>query len=83
MRNVEAFDFARARTVVDVGGGNGSLLSAILSTSPTTTGVFGGRERTRDEYATLLDAAGLRLDRVVDTVSALSIIEAVPTLYES
>jgi hypothetical protein len=38
----------------------------------------GGRERTRDEYASLFDAAGLR---VVDTVRAgeLAIYEDVPT----
>jgi hypothetical protein len=37
---IDAYDFAQARTVVDVGGGNSSLLSAILSAHPTTTGVL-------------------------------------------
>ncbi|CDO89273.1 hydroxyneurosporene-O-methyltransferase [Mycobacterium triplex] len=38
--------------------------------------VAGARERTVDEYGELFDRAGFRLNRVVDTVSPLSIIEA-------
>jgi hypothetical protein len=38
----------------------------------------GGKERTRAEYANLLSRAGFRLNRVIDTVTPLSIIEAVP-----
>jgi hypothetical protein len=38
----------------------------------------GGRERTRAEYANLLRRAGFRLNRVVETVCPVSIIEAVP-----
>ncbi len=38
--------------------------------------VAGARERTADEYRRLLDQAGFRLNRVVDTVSPLSIVEA-------
>lgn len=34
----------------------------------------GGRERTRDEYARLFSAAGLRLDRVIPTASDVSIL---------
>jgi hypothetical protein len=37
----------------------------------------GGVERTRAEYQTLLAEAGLRLDRIIPTQTALSIIEAV------
>jgi hypothetical protein len=40
--------------------------------------LMGGKERTAAEYADLLQRAGFRLDRVVGTASALSIIEAVP-----
>jgi hypothetical protein len=36
----------------------------------------GGRERTEQQYAALFDAAGLRLDRVVDTPSRMSVLEA-------
>lgn len=38
--------------------------------------VAGARERTAREYGRLFDQAGFRLDRVVDTVSPLSIVEA-------
>jgi hypothetical protein len=38
----------------------------------------GGMERTADEYAALFGRAGLRLNRVVPTHSASSVIEAVP-----
>ena len=37
----------------------------------------GGKERTTREYAELLDAAGLRLTRVVPTKTPLSVVEAV------
>lgn len=40
--------------------------------------MYGGRERTRREYADLLDAAGLRLRRVTPTGSWVSLIEASP-----
>ncbi|HSF97307.1 MAG TPA: methyltransferase [Ornithinibacter sp.] len=38
----------------------------------------GGRERTEQEFATLLHRAGFRQPRVIATASTLSIIEAVP-----
>lgn len=38
----------------------------------------GGRERTEVEYASLLEAAGFRLTRIVPTRVAQSVIEAVP-----
>jgi hypothetical protein len=37
---VEAYDFTQFGTVVDVGGGRGLLLSAILARSPSTEGVL-------------------------------------------
>lgn len=40
--------------------------------------VPGGQERTEAEYASLLDKACFRLNRVVPTESAVSIVEAVP-----
>lgn len=40
--------------------------------------LLGGRERTREEYAKLLGEAGFQLERVVPTVGAVSIVEAVP-----
>lgn len=38
----------------------------------------GGRERTAEEYGTLLEEAGFRLERVVPTESPVSVVEAVP-----
>jgi hypothetical protein len=38
----------------------------------------GGRERTRDEYAALFEQAGFRLERVIDTGSLMSVLEASP-----
>ncbi len=38
----------------------------------------GGQERTEAEYAELLGRAGFRLQRVVPTESAVSVVEAVP-----
>lgn len=35
---VDAFDFSEAGLVVDIGGGNGALLAAILTANPHTTG---------------------------------------------
>lgn len=38
----------------------------------------GGHERTREEYARLLEAAGFKVSRIIPTQSDLSIIEATP-----
>ncbi|WP_458246956.1 methyltransferase [Streptomyces sp. MAI_2237] len=40
--------------------------------------LVGGRERTATQYADLLSKAGFRLERVVETAAAVSIVEAVP-----
>ena len=42
----------------------------------TMLGLLPGREREADEYRDLLGANGFTLDRIVGTVSPLSIIEA-------
>jgi O-methyltransferase domain len=39
--------------------------------------ITGGQERTEPEYRHLLNAAGLKLTRVVPTESAVSVVEAV------
>jgi SAM-dependent methyltransferase len=41
--------------------------------------VVGGRERTREQYAGLFSAAGLRLSRIVPTAHEVSVIEGVPS----
>ncbi len=38
----------------------------------------GGQERTEAEYVHLLDKAGFRLNRVVETLSPVTVVEAVP-----
>jgi hypothetical protein len=38
--------------------------------------IAGGRERTEHEYRALLDRSGLQLDRVIDTGTAASVLEA-------
>ena len=40
--------------------------------------ILPGRERTTDEYRTLLDAAGFTLARVIPTASPMAILEALP-----
>ncbi|CAH2031354.1 methyltransferase [Trichlorobacter ammonificans] len=35
-----SYDFSRARTIVDVGGGTGTLMTAILQNHPGTTGII-------------------------------------------
>jgi hypothetical protein len=50
----------------------GKVLDMVMLVFP------GGQERTEAEYASLLAKAGFRLDRVVPTASAVSVVEAVP-----
>jgi hypothetical protein len=50
----------------------GKVLDMVMLVFP------GGQERTEAEYAALLGKAGFRLNRVVPTASAVSIVEAVP-----
>jgi hypothetical protein len=50
----------------------GKVLDMVMLTIP------GGQERTEAEYATLLGKAGFRLNRVVPTASAVSVVEGVP-----
>jgi hypothetical protein len=38
--------------------------------------VTGGKERTEAEYAALLTAAGLRLERLISTSQAISVLQA-------
>jgi len=50
----------------------GKVLDMVMLAIP------GGQERTETEYASLLSQAGFRLNRVVPTASAVSVVEAVP-----
>lgn len=40
--------------------------------------IVGGKQRTRSEHERLLNTAGLRLERVIQTMSDVSVLEAVP-----
>lgn len=51
----------------------GKMLDLVMLTIP------GGQERTEAEYAALLAKGGFRLERVIPTASAVSIVEAVPS----
>ncbi len=50
----------------------GKMLDIMMLVGP------GGQERTPSEYAEMLTAAGFKLNKVVPTASAVSIVEAVP-----
>src|SRR4051812_31946004 len=53
---LEAYDFARFSTVVDVGGGQGALLAAVLAAHPTLRGVL-------FDQPSVVAAAGAVLER--------------------
>ncbi|MGB3484647.1 MAG: methyltransferase [Mycobacterium sp.] len=54
-----AYDFSRARSIVDVGGGNGRLLSAILKAAPEARGVLFDIPSTEAKSREHLVAAGV------------------------
>jgi len=63
------------------------LLETLIPTDPSPDwskmldihmlALLGGRQRTRQEYEALLDQAGFRLEREIDTRAGISILEAV------
>jgi hypothetical protein len=72
---VEAYDFASARSIVDVGGGRGSLLCAILRAHAGLRGIIFDTPSAVRGAAAVIDAAGVssRCD-----LEAGSFFEAVP-----
>jgi SAM-dependent methyltransferase len=56
---VKAYDFGRFRTVMDIGCGNGSLLSHILLANPKSRGILLDRPETLRLAVTRIAAAGL------------------------
>jgi O-methyltransferase domain/Dimerisation domain len=63
---LQAYDFSRARRIVDIGGGNGALLSAVLVQAPALTGsVFDTAGVVAETRARL---AGTELSRRIDLV---------------
>ncbi|MFC6887061.1 MULTISPECIES: methyltransferase [Actinomadura] len=74
-RAVAEFDFSGVETVVDVGGGRGDLLTAVLRRHPRLRGVLVDRPRVLDAARRALDASG-----VADRCEAVSadILREVP-----
>ncbi len=54
-----AYDFARFTTLVDVGGGQGALLTGILQAYPALRGILFDQPHVVDQAAPVLDAAGV------------------------
>jgi hypothetical protein len=71
---LEAFDFGRFATVVDVGGGRGALLSALLEAHPAMRGVLFDRPEVLEGVADELDPGVAGRLRIVGG----SFFEAVP-----
>jgi orsellinic acid C2-O-methyltransferase len=72
---VQTIDFTGAKRVVDVGGGHGELLAAVLTAYPALTGVLFDMAHATAAAAGLIEAAGLasRCERVTG-----SFFDAVP-----
>lgn len=56
---LEAYDFGRFRTVVDVGGGNGTLLAALLLRHPSLRGVLFDQPHVAEGARATLATAGV------------------------
>lgn len=72
---VAAYDFSEIKTIIDVGGGNGSVLSAILRANPHLNGILYDLEHVVERARPHLHAAGI-LDRC--ELAAGSFFESVP-----
>ncbi len=70
-----AYDFSRFRTIVDVGGGHGALLAAVLQQATKASGVLFDLPSVVAGAGPVLDAAGVA-DRI--TVTGGSFFDAVP-----
>ncbi len=56
---VAAYDFSRIATIVDVGGGHGSLIVAILKANPGLRGILFDRSYVVESAGNLLDGEGV------------------------
>jgi O-methyltransferase domain/Dimerisation domain len=54
-----AFDFTRFQTVADIGGGNGTLLAAVLGAAPAARGMLFDRAHVVSGGGTILDRSGV------------------------
>lgn len=74
--------------IVDVGGGDGALLAAVLAANPASRGILadlymmclfaGGQERSADDYAQLLAVAGFSAVRTTRLSTGAGVLEAEP-----
>lgn len=72
---VEAYDFGKFRRVVDVGGGHGVVLAAILTTSPSLRGVLFDQPHVVAKAGSAFQSAGVA-DRC--TIEGGNFFETVP-----
>jgi DNA-binding transcriptional ArsR family regulator len=72
---LDAYDFGRFRTIVDVAGGNGTLIAAVLAAHPTSRGILFDQEHVVSGAEPILRAEGV-LDRC--EIVAGSFFESVP-----
>lgn len=70
-----AYDFTDAETIVDVGGGAGQLLAAVLNAAPQARGVLFEQSSLEDHAQRVFESAGVA-DRA--TIETGSFFEAVP-----
>jgi len=73
---LSAYDFTKFATIVDVGGGQGSLLASILRDSPDSRGVLFELESVARDARPVIDEAGVA-DRC--SIEVGSFFESVPT----
>ncbi|NIM52941.1 MAG: methyltransferase [Gemmatimonadales bacterium] len=71
----EAYDFSAVDTIVDVGGGNGGLMTSILTSNPHLNGVLAELPHVVESARKKIDAAGLS-DRC--SCVAIDMFEAIP-----
>jgi DNA-binding transcriptional ArsR family regulator len=72
---LDAYDFGRFGTIVDVAGGNGTLIAAVLAAHPASRGILFDQEHVVSGAEPILRAAGV-LDRC--EIVAGSFFESVP-----
>jgi hypothetical protein len=70
-----AYDFSSFKTVVDVGGGTGNLLAAILGRHPGARGILADLPHVAREAPALIETRGLQ-DRV--TIEPIDFFKSVP-----